>query len=96
LPLPKSLIALFYLHSDCCIIVSQSYGNTQQARAGTGWFIGAVRRIRFAQKRSYKNKKSFIDFSWQMQENEERRRLETRAACGKICRYFEKLPEDTQ
>jgi len=55
-----------------------------------------MRRIRLAQKRSYKNKKSFIDFSWQMQENEERRRLETRAACGKIRRYFEKLPEDTQ
>jgi len=86
LPLPKSLIALFQLQFDCCIIVSQSRGNTQQARAGTGRIIGAVRRIRLAQKRSYKNKKSFIDFSWQMQENEERRRLKTRAACGKIRR----------
>ncbi|MEZ4626676.1 MAG: hypothetical protein R2912_00710 [Eubacteriales bacterium] len=62
----------------------------------TGWFIGAVRRIRLAQKRSYKNKKSFIDFSWQMQENEERRRLETLASRGEFRRYFEKLPEDTQ
>jgi len=77
-------------------VTAASLYHTLTARAGTGRFIGAVRRIRFAQKRSYKNKKSFIDFSWQMQENEERRRLETRAACGKIRRYFEKLPEDTQ
>jgi hypothetical protein len=54
---------------------------------------GKTRGIRVGSKRSYKNKKSFIDFYGQMQENEERRRLKsTRFAANR--RYFESLPED--
>jgi hypothetical protein len=51
--------------------------------------------IRGTQKRSYKNKKSFIDFSAQMQENEERRRLKS-AHISARSPLFLFVPEDKQ
>jgi len=57
--------------------------------------ISDKREIRLPQKRSYKNKKTFIDFYVQMQENEERRRVKSvRFAATR--RYFESIPEDDQ
>jgi len=49
--------------------------------------ISDKREIRLPQKRSYKNKKTFIDFYVQMQENEERRRLKS-ARFAATRRYF--------
>jgi hypothetical protein len=54
---------------------------------------GKTRGIRVGSKRSYKNKKSFIDFYGQMQENEERRRLKS-AHISTRSPLFLYVPED--